>query len=86
MSQVGDKAAYHPTKSDISNDVKLFLMFDSISQDILLQIFDIIQLEGSALESQVNDWVPDRGPCQLGEEVIVIPWVVRLYVKIIHKL
>ena len=44
----------HPNKCDVINDVKLFLtVYRSISQDILPQIFDIIQ-SGVALQKQVH--------------------------------
>ena len=48
------KAAYHPSKCDVVNDVKQFLtVYDSISQDILSQMFDVIQSD-FALEKQVR--------------------------------
>ena len=36
------KAARHPVKCDVINDVKLFPKVYLISQDILLQVFDVI--------------------------------------------
>ena len=43
------EAARHPTKCDVINQT----IFDSISEDILLQIFDIIQADVS-LQNQVH--------------------------------
>ena len=44
------KAARHPMKCDVINDIKLF---PTVSQDILSQIFDVIQSE-VALQNQVH--------------------------------
>ena len=44
------EAARHPTKCDVINDIKLFL---TVYQDILLQIFDVIQADVS-LQNQVH--------------------------------
>ena len=46
--------ACHPTKCDVINEVKLFpAVYRSISQDILLQIFDVIQSD-VALQKKVH--------------------------------
>ena len=48
------KAVSHPTKCDVINDVKVFpTVYHSISQDILSQIFDIIQSD-FALQTHVH--------------------------------
>ena len=49
------KAEHHPTKCDVINDVKQFPT--GIAQDILSQIFDIIQSD-VALQKQVHQNEP----------------------------